>query len=189
MKKIILLLLAGIAFVVTGCNQNTYSRLRDQEDRLIKNYIQRNQLNILTEEPADDYNWEEKDYYKVPGYDDLYFHLIGRGDSIYVDPTTGDTTDLTIVKNDLIVTRYLQFELTEDADTSSYWTTLDQAFPYSFHYLNFSDCEAVGWHEAVRLMKYPESSCELIVPSKQGFTTDQTTVTPYVYILKIKVRQ
>jgi hypothetical protein len=38
-------------------------------------------------------------------------------------------------------------------------------------------------------MKYTDSQCEIIVPSKLGFVDDQTTVTPYVYILKIKVRQ
>ena len=38
-------------------------------------------------------------------------------------------------------------------------------------------------------MKYPDAQCEMIVPSKLGSSNDQTTVTPYVYILKIKVKQ
>ena len=42
---------------------------------------------------------------------------------------------------------------------------------------------------AVKLMKYTDAQCEIIVPSKLGFTEDQTSVTPYVYILKIKVKQ
>ena len=58
-----------------------------------------------------------------------------------------------------------------------------------FHYGNTSDCDCVAWHVAVKLMKYPESQCQVIVPSKLGFSDDQTTVTPYVYILKIKVKQ
>lgn len=186
------MLLVGIVFVATGCNNNTYSNLRNQEDKLIANYISRNGLHILREEPEDDYVWDEKDYYKVVGYDNFYYHLISRGDSVRIDTISAtriDTVDLAIEVNSLIIARYKQFALTENADTMSYWTTLDQAFPYEFHYGNTSECESVAWHIAVKLMKYPDSQCEIIVPSKLGFTDDQTTVTPYVYILKIKVKQ
>lgn len=192
MKKSLLYSLIGLALLTTGCNGNTYSRLRDQEDKLIANYISRNNLEIVKEEPAMDHVWGEKEYYKVVGYDNFYFHLISRGDSVRIDsisPTRIDTVDQKIIENDLIVTRYKQFGLTENADTLSYWTTLDQAYPYEFHYLNLSECESTAWHLAVQLMKYPESQCEIIVPSKMGFSNEQTSVTPYVYILKIKVKQ
>lgn len=192
MKRNIVYLLMAIVAVTTACNNNTYSNLRDKEDKLIANYISRNGLTILDEEPDEDHVWAEKEYYKVKGYDNFYFHLMHRGDSIYVDsisPTRMDTTDLTIVTNDVIIARYKRFALTENADTLSYWTTLDQAYPYEFHYGNTSDCECVAWHVAVMLMKYPDSQCEIIVPSKLGFSDEQSTVTPYVYILKIKVKQ
>ena len=178
MKRVIIGLLIGLPILFASCAGNTYSALRQEEDRLIANYLSRNNINVLTEEPDVDYVWGEKDYYKVQGYDNLYFHLIQRGDTSYE-----------IVPNDLIVARYKQFELTENADTLSYWTTLDQAFPREFHYQNGAECECVGWHVAVKLMKYADAQCEIIVPSKLGFTEDQTSVTPYVYILKIKVKQ
>ena len=187
MKRTIFFLLAGISLVIAGCASNTYSRLRDQEDKLIANYINRNNLNILKEEPAADYVWGEKDYYKVQGYDNLYFHLIERGDSVRIEDK--DTVSLAIVTNDVIIARYKMFGLTENTDTLSYWTTLDQAYPMEFHYGNTSECKCVAWHMAVKLMKYPDSQCEVIVPSKLGFSNEQTTVTPYVYILKIKVKQ
>ena len=191
MRRVIVYGMLGLLFLITGCSSNTYSRLRDQEDKLIANYISRNNLTIVTEEPSIDHVWGEKEYYKVAGVDNFYFHLITRGDSVQLDsvsPTRTDTTDLTIVTNDVIIVRYKQFMLTENADTLSYWTTLEQAYPYEFHYGNTTECEAVGWHMAVRLMKYPESQCELIVPSKQGFSVDQNSVTPYGYIMKIKVK-
>ena len=191
MKRIIFAVLTVLVVVLSACNQ-TYSNLRRAEDRLIANYISRNQLNIMYEEPEADYVWAEKDYLKVTGYDNFYFHLIERGDSVRYDTisdTRIDTVDLKIMANDLIVVRYKQFELTEYADTMSYWTTLDQAYPYEFHYLNTSDCEAVGWHLAVKYMKYPNSQCQIIQPSKLGFDVDQNTVTPYGYIMKIKVKQ
>ena len=161
---------------MVGCKSNTYSSLRKKEKKLIKNYISRKGLNILTTEPAESYVWDEKDYYQVDGYDELYFHLRRRGDSIKV------------VAKDVIVTRYKKFDLTENPDTLSYWTTMEQAPPYEFQYGDLSSCEAVGWHEAVRLMKYSDSECEIIVPSKQGFEANEMSVTPYVYILKINVK-
>ena len=193
MKKSILLSLVSLIIIASGCSSNTYSRLRDQEDRLIANYISRNNLQILKEEPPSiDHVWGEKEYYKVTGVDNFYFHLISRGDSVRYDtisPTKIDTVDLEIIPNDLIVARYKKFGLTENADTLSYWSTLDQSYPYEFHYTNLSECEATAWHLAIRLMKYPESVCEIIVPSKLGFNAEQSSVTPYVYILKIKVKQ
>ena len=93
------MLLVSIAFVATGCNNNTYSNLRNQEDKLIANYISRNGLHILREEPEDDYVWDEKDYYKVVGYDNFYYHLISRGDSVRIDTVSEsriDTVDLAI---------------------------------------------------------------------------------------------
>ena len=192
MRKNILFLVMTVLCVATGCNNNTYSNLRNKEDKLIANYISRNGLVILTEEPSTDYVWGEKEYYKVQGYDNFYFHLISRGDSVYIDSissTKQDTVDLSIVLNDVIIARYKQFALTENADTLSYWTTLEQAYPYEFHYGNTSECECVAWHLAVKMMKFPDSQCEIIVPSKLGFSNEQSTVTPYVYILKIKVKQ
>lgn len=192
MKRSIVCGIIGMAFIAIGCNNNTYSRLRDEEDQLIANFISRNHLDIVYEEPASDHVWAENEYYKVNGVDNFYFHLISRGDSVRIDsisPTRIDTIDQRILANDEIVVRYKRFALTENADTLSCWSTLDQAYPYTFHYLNTSDCECYAWHLAVGLMKYPESQCEIIVPSKLGFSTEQSSVTPYVYILKIKVKQ
>ena len=191
MKKSILLWLIGVVIIAAGCNGNTYPRLRDKEDRLIANYLSRNNYTILTEEPDDNHVWGEKEFYKVKGVDNLYFRLISRGDSVLVDTLSDgkkDTLDLSIVANDVIIARYKRWELTENADTLSYWTTLEQAYPYEFHYLNTTECEAVAWHLAVGLMEYPNSVCEIIVPSKLGFSAEQSTVTPYAYILKINVK-
>ena len=194
MKRIYIVCMAVVAMVSTACNNNTYSNLRAQEDKLIANYISRNNLVILQEEPSVNHVWTEKEYYRmtITNYGDFYFHLIERGDSIRFDsinPSVVDTVDLEIVTGDIIVARYKKFGLTENPDTLSYWTTLDQAYPYEFHFGDLSDCESAAWHSAVKLMKYPNSQCQIIVPSKAGFTAEQQSVTPYVYLLKIKVKQ
>ena len=182
----------AMAFLAIGCSGTTYSKLRDKEDKLIANYISRNGLQIVTEEPDADHVWGEKEFYKVAGVDNFYFHLISRGDSVLIDsvsPTQIDTIDQKIIANDQIVSRYKRWALTENADTLDLWTTLNQSFPYEFHYLNYSECESTAWHIAISLMKYPNSQCEIIVPSKLGFSDEQTSVTPYAYIIKIKVKQ
>ena len=187
-------MLVGIVLIAAGCSGNTYSYLRDQEDKLIANYISRNGFVVLKEEPDVNHVWTEKEYYKmnVPNYGDFYFHLISRGDSVRIDsvsPTRIDTVDTEILFNDLIVVRYKRFGLEENADTLSNWSTLDQGYPVEFHYGNMSQCESAAWQSAISLMKYPESQCQIIVPSKLGFSAEQQTVTPYAYIMKIKVKQ
>lgn len=187
MKKI-LFFCAGLVVLMASCNSNTYSDKRKAEDQLIANYISRNGLNIIDEQPADDV-WGEKDYYKVAGYDNLYFHLNKRGAATTI--ADGDTIDNTIVSNETIIVRYKRYPLTENADTTSYWSTLDNAYPIEFKYLTDNTNACTGWHEAVRLMKYPNSECVIICPSKQGFDADNTlaTVIPYCYVLNIRVKR
>lgn len=188
MKKILILLAAALCLVLIGCNKNSYSQQRKAENKLIENFISRHNINVLTTEPADDYVWAENDYLLVPGYDNFYFHLRQAGDSINVDE--GDTIRIEpIDAQETVVMRYRKFALTENADTLNYWSTLDQAYPTEFQYLNTSTCEATGWHVAVKYMKYTNAECQIICPSKLGFTTDQNSVTPYCYIMKMKIKR
>ena len=92
-KEIFGCILIGIGLLLTACNGNTYSRLRDKEDKLIANYISRNNLQIVTEEPGIDHVWGEKEFYKVKGYDNFYFHLISRGDSVRYDTINATQID------------------------------------------------------------------------------------------------
>ena len=80
MKKVLFgwVCMCGL-LLATGCEQNSYSAQREKEDKLIANYISRMGIQVLEEWPGDDYVWGEKDYYRVAGYDDLYFHLVRQG--------------------------------------------------------------------------------------------------------------
>jgi len=185
MKKILLALTIAASCILVSCNKNSYSSQRKAEDKLIENFLLRNDINVLTEEPS---VWGEKDYLLIPGYDDLYFHLSKAGDSIRIEGT--DTIHLDpIDAQETVVVRYKKFALTENADTLSYWSTLDQAYPMEFQYLNTTSCEATGWHVAVKYMKYSDAQCQIICPSKLGFDADQMSVTPYCYIMKIKIKR
>ena len=188
MKKIILGLAIVMGFALMSCSGNSYSSQRNEEDKLIKNYISRNNINVLMDEPADDYTWAENDYLLVPDKDNFYFHLRNRGDSLFIED--GDTIKIDAIEPlETVVMRYKKFALTENADTLSYWTTLDQAYPMEFQYGNTTQCEATGWHIAVKYMKYTNAECQIICPSKLGFSADGSSVTPYCYILKMKIKR
>ena len=178
MKKIHIALLLLAAFFISGCNNNTqvYGNLLKEEKKKIANYISRNNINILKEVPEDG-NWNENDYVEIDDY--LYFHLVSAGDS-ESDP---------IAYRDYIALRYRKISLDEYADTISIWNTSDSANPVEFQYGVSSSAVCEGWMEAISYMKYNNSVCRIICPSKLGFDEDATSVTPYVYDLKIKIRK
>lgn len=167
----LLLLLAAL----TSCNQNSYSAKRNAEDKLIADFIKRQQINIIYEEPEAD-AWGAKDYLKVPGYDDLYFHLDRAGDTAY-----------TVKQGDKVLVRYIRYTLNEIADTARYMTTTEQAYPTEFSYMIDYTTASVGWHVAVSYLKHSGAAGKIICPSKQGFDAEKSTVTPYGYDMYIQI--
>lgn len=164
-----------VAAVFCACNQNSYSAKRAAEDKLIADFIARQQIRVIYEEPEDG-NWGEKDYLKVPGYDDLYFHLSRTGDSAYA-----------VQSGDKVLVRYIRYTLDEIADTSRYMTTAEQAYPTEFAYQYDYTYACEGWHVAVKYMKYSGAACKIICPSKQGGDSEKSSVTPYGYDMQMKI--
>ncbi|MCQ2342539.1 MAG: DUF4827 domain-containing protein [Paludibacteraceae bacterium] len=177
MTKHLTILLAAIACLsLVGCKPtNTYSKLLADEKKVINDYIEREGINIVDEIPE---TWGEKDYYAIPGYDNLYIHFIEQNPSA------------TEVKaGDIILLRYKKYGLTAYSDTTRYWTTDDGGFPISFQMGNMSDpYYCAGWTLAIQTMKYSGGHCRLICPSKQGFTEDNSSVTPRGYELKFTIK-
>lgn len=164
-----------ISICSTSCsNTKTYAQQLDDEQALIKAYIKRNNINVLTSLPANK-NWRENDYYKSGS--GLYFHLVDSGKLA----TPGDT----LKSKYTVVPRYKQYALALNSDTISYWNTIDFAFPSDFIYEDYTQ-SCLGFQEAVKYMKRIDSEAKLIVPSSLGFSTDKNSVTPYGYTLKIK---
>lgn len=167
----LLLLIIG----ATSCNKNSYSAKRKAEDKLIADFIKRQNINVIYEVPEST-PWGEKDYLKVPGYDDLYFHLVEPGDPSY-----------TVKMYDDVLVRYIRYTLDAVADTARYMTTTEQAYATQFSYMSDYTTAPVGWHEAVKYMKHSGASCKIICPSKQGLDPEKSSVTPYGYDMEIKI--
>lgn len=177
MKQItIFALLMSITFVLIGCNNNTYSDDLKEEQKLIENFIQRQGIQVVTEEPTE---WGDKVYWKLPDYDNYYFHLVQQG----------DTASAELEAKDKVLLRYRQYTLEAYADTVSFWTTLDSPNPVELQYMVSSDASCTGWQIALQYMKYSGAECKIICPSKLGFTDQNSNVIPFGYDMKIQIKR
>lgn len=176
MKKVFYIAL--LLIVATSCNknQNIYSDMLKAERKLIEAYILREGITVVEEEPTE---WGENVYWKLPDYDNFYFHLVNPGDS-----TLGE-----VKSNDQILLRFKRYTLNEYADTLSNWTTLDNPEPVKLQYMVNSSTSCTGWQMAIQHMKYTNAQCKIICPSKMGFDEENSSVTPYGYDLKIIIKR
>ena len=173
--KIVFILL--IAAIFSACNRsNAYSELLKAERKLIETYIQQQGITVVLEEPTE---WQENVYWQIPDYDNFYFHLVEQG----------DTTQAEIEAQETVLLRFKRYTLADYADTLYNWTTQDSPEPIKFQYMINSDYSCTGWQTAVKYMKYPGAQCKIICPSKLGFSEENTSVTPYGYDLKIKIKR
>lgn len=175
----LVIILAAMPVWQSCDNAQVYGNQLQDEKELIKSYIKRNNINIIKAEPVDSLGevWGENDYLEIDDY--LYFHLV----------SAGDTDSEPLAYRDYISLRYRRYTLDIEADTVSAWNTNDSARPVEFQAGVSSDATCEGWMLAIAYMKYNNSECKLICPSKLGFTDDSNNVIPYVYDLKIKVRK
>ena len=166
-----------LLLIVAGCkNNNVYKDLLKQEEKLIEEFIKRNKIQVVEEQPE---VWGENVYWKVPDYDDFYFHLVAQG----------DTTQPEVKENDIVLVRLKQYGLEAYTDTISCWTILDSPEPIKLQYLVASENSCTGWQLAIKYMKYTGAECKIICPSKLGFEEANSSVTPYGYDLKIKIKR
>lgn len=177
MKRLWIIGACFLAIALVGCKGTTYSKLLKEEKKQIKNYISSQGIRVLDEMPE---VWGEKDYYAIPGYDNIYIHIIT------------DEMDSTSKPAELgaeIVLRYKKYSLKAYSDTIRYWTTDDGGAPIEFQLGNSADpFYCAGWTLAIQTMKYSGGHCYLICPSKLGFVEDNSSVTPYGYELKFKIK-
>lgn len=182
MKKIQWIMMGMLLMIAYACNDNIYSEQLKAERELIESYIARNELIIVDTLPADD-QWGEKVYYRVPDYDNFYFHLTLLGD------TMPSAEEAEIESGETVLLRYKRYTLGEHPDTVYNWSTMDSADPIKFQYMVNSNNACTGWQMAIKYMRYSESQCKIICPSKMGFAEENSSVTPYGYDLKVKIKR
>jgi hypothetical protein len=168
------------SLLASSCSSTkTYAELLDDESALIKAYIKRNNITVVSTFPTDT-PWVKngKEVY-VHTSSGLYFHMVNQGDTSSMD---------TAVTRDVIVPRFKQYTLDVVADTISNWNTIDYPYAADFIYQDYTE-SCTAFHEAVYYMKRNDTEAKLIVPSKIGFNTNLMSVTPMFYDLKIKIQK
>ena len=177
MKTKLAYLILLVVLTCSACkNNNVYSDLLKEERKLIESYIQRQGITVVTEEPTE---WGEKVYWQVPDADNFYFHLVARG----------DTTQAELEANEDVLLRFNRYTLNDPADTIYNWTILDNPNPVKLQYMVSTEQSCTGWQIALKYMKYTDSQCKIICPSKLGFGEENSAVIPYGYDLKIKIKR
>jgi hypothetical protein len=172
-----LLTLTFTGLIVSSCNNNiTYADELASEQQLITGFIKRNEIKVVNVMPTS-FPWPDKVFYKSKT--GLYYRLTAIGDTL-----SGDTVEA----GDMVVTRFLQYTLHEQADTLSNLSTLDFPYPTTFSYLDYAQA-CPGWHEAVGYMKRHNSEATVIVYSRLGFSQFNRPATPIGYDLKIKIQK
>lgn len=177
MKKIIGIFILLATLSSCKDRNNIYSDLLKEERALITQYITTH--NIAVDESMEMPSSWQKDgkdvYWKIPDYDDFYFHLVSAGDTTLDEVTQG--------KNVLL--RFKRYTLDAYADTLFNWTTLDNPEPVKFQYMIDSEYSCTGWQLAIKYMKHKGAQSKIICPHRLGFEEEQSSVTPYGYDLKI----
>lgn len=164
------------ASILASCNDTTYAQELKAEQLLIKNYIKRDSINVLKQEPDSNYVWGKKDYWLTST--GLYFHLESKG------------SGAKLKTSDIVVPRYIQYTLDEVPVTVSHWSTSDDEYPTTFVYGSGSYTSVcTAFNEAASYMKRNDSEAKIIVHSKIGFTINQSPATPMGYTLKIKIQK
>ncbi|MDD3405393.1 MAG: DUF4827 family protein [Paludibacteraceae bacterium] len=165
--------LAGLFLLLASCESSiSYSKLLEQEEKLIESYIARQGIEVLETFPADSV-FQSNQYYHYP--DGIYIQLISKGEG--EEATSGRA----------IVVRFKQSTLDEYPTEESYWTTMDKPYPVEVTYGSTTNsCD--GWQQALEVMKRTESHAKFIVPSKIGFDEAAQAVTPLLYEMKIKLK-
>jgi hypothetical protein len=174
-----LIFLASL-FASSCSSTETYAQLLDDEQALIHGFVVRNNIQLVSTFPADSIWMKNGKEIYAETSSGLYFHMVNYGDSL-------KSVD-TLLLNNTVVPRFLQYTLGVPADTISNWTTVDYPYPSDFVYGDLTQsCKA--FQEAASYLKRNGAECKIIVPSKIGFNADMMAVIPRGYDLKIKFQR
>lgn len=184
MRKTSIYILSLLGLILASCNNNTYSNALKEEEKLIENFIKRQGIIVVKDQPSTIEEWGDKVYWQVPDKDNFYFHLVEEG----------DTTQPALKVKDWVNLQYIQYTLDAYADTIRFWNTEDYGetnpqIQYTSPNMVPSDNSCMGWQIAMEHMKYSGAQCKIICPSKLGFTNQNSNVIPFGFDMKIKIKR
>jgi hypothetical protein len=186
MKQIItVLLLVLLCAVSFSCSDQTYAKQLKAEEELIKEYLKRENINVLKSFPAEN-AWKPNDYVALDN--GMYFHLEKVGEE-------GDS----IKAGNLAIVRFKSYTLGIPTDSVDMWSTTGTQNPPTFVW-GTTDKACEAWLTALALMQRQYSEGKIIAPSKTGFdrnamyigwsvSDDESSVTPRLYHLQLRFQK
>ncbi len=197
MKKLTLLLfsllLVGFAFQSCTNSGRTYAELQADEEKAIKNFIGKNNIEVINTDKFKEQDSTTTTNQYVLLSDGVYMHVDKKGGSLAKN-------------NDVILTRFLEENVaTGDSTLSNYYdnTSVDQ-FTYkktttssygvftleqsqkAYMLSSYGSAVPEGWLIPLQYVG-DGAKVKVIVPSGQGHSTAQQTVTPYFYEIEYKI--
>lgn len=161
-KTTYILSILAIILAFSACKDETrypnerYSDLQKKEEKTIKEYIARNNIQIVEEIPE---TWGTNTYYKTPS--GLYFHLVEKGDeNVSLSTSNKSIVYIWTIEHELDEQKTILSKKWEPADTFDGQPT---KIRYGDSYYN--TVYGSGLYEAIGLMKNKNSIAKIIVPS------------------------
>ena len=179
MKKLgfLLLLFVSFGFVLQSCDDTeTYAEKKEKERRWIKNYIEKNNINVISEsdfkvDTITDVSNNEYVYFDDSG---VYMQIVERGEG-----ETGDTLSTTNIYDPSA------YDVMMCSKSSGSFTA---SFTQGNMYSNYGQSVPTGWLVPLNYIKLKAQlpneylpKVRLIVPHSAGHSTASSYVTPYFY--------
>ena len=179
---LLMILLSAVSF---SCTDQTYAKQLKTEEKLINEYLKRENINVLKSFPAEN-AWKPNDYVALDN--GMYFHLEKAGEA-------GDS----IKAGNLAIVRFKSYTLSLPVDSIDMWNTIGTQNPPNFVW-GTTDKACEAWLAALALMQRQYSEGKIIAPSKTGFGInaaylnwsvydDESSVTPRLYYLQLRFRK
>lgn len=174
MKKIIIASLIGIVAIgiLSSCNKSrTYAQRLGDEQKVIEQFIDRNDITVLREYPKDSV-FKEKEFY-FDSSSGVYYNVIysGNGEKI--------------IKGENVAIRYKDLEYLSGNDTVKYSNIFSQ-YPEELTYGNTSTYTSAAWAVPIKNVSY-YAKVKMIVPFSMGLSSDnQAYRTAYYEELEYK---
>ncbi len=179
LKKFIYITIVFSLIVLSACRDEnvTYAEELKAERETIERFLARNNYQVVTVRPTE-FPWPDNVIFRTAS--GMYFRLTDQGD-------ISNPAD-SLMPGDKVVPRFIQYTLTDRADTVFNWNTIDFPYTSTFNYRDLTQVSP-GWHEAAGLMKYNDAEAMFIVPSKLGFSQFSRPATPVGYDMKIRINK
>lgn len=190
-KTIYFSLSAVAALIITSCNDTqSYSDLLNEQEHAVNWYLA--QHKVCVEIPADG-NFEVGEnapYYKMDEDGDVYMQVLNKGDEFPANATDEEKEKIQFNLGDKVYLRFMRMNIKYYFQhNQEIWEgnseILDNAQgSLPIIYGNTVLQSTTEYGEGIQVpMQYLHNNSEvnLIVKSTQGFSTDQSTCTPYLY--------